>query len=89
MIARSKIGLNRILLPGLSLEDFFKLSADLELHKIELRNDLAGTGIITPHSPEQVKGLSEKYNIEILTINALQKFNLGAALPDKLAELKK
>jgi len=88
MIARSKIGLNRILLPGLSLEDFFKLSADLELHKIELRNDLAGTGIITPHSPEQVKGLSEKYNIEILTINALQKFNLGAVLPEKLAELK-
>ena len=88
MIARSKISLNRILLPGLSLEDFFKLSADLELNKIELRNDLAGTGIIAPYSPEQVKGLSEKYNIEILTINALQKFNLGAILSEKLEELK-
>ena len=88
MIARSKISLNRILLPRVSLEEFFKLNADLELNKIELRNDLPGIGIIAPYSPEQVKGLSEKYNIKILTINALQKFNLGAVLPEVLAELK-
>ena len=88
MIARSKISLNRILLPGLSLEEFFKLSADLALNKVELRNDLEGIGIIEPYSPEQVKGLSEKYNIKILTINALQMFNLGAVLPEKLEELK-
>jgi 2-keto-myo-inositol isomerase len=88
MIARSKISLNRILLPGLSLEEFFKLCADLALNKVELRNDLEGIGIIEPYSPEQVKGLSEKYNIKILTINALQKFNLEAILPEKLEELK-
>jgi 2-keto-myo-inositol isomerase len=88
MIARSRISLNRILSPGLSLKEFFKLSADIGLHKIELRNDLAGVGIIGPYSPEQVKGLSEKYKIEIITINALQKFNLGAVLPEILAELK-
>ena len=88
MIARSKISLNRILFPGLSLEDFFKLGADLELNKIELRNDLPGVGIIEPCSPEQVRGLSEKYSMKILTINALQKFNLGAVLYEKLAELK-
>ena len=88
MIARSKISLNRILLPRVSLEEFFKLNADLELNKIELRNDLPGIGIIAPYSPEQVKGLSEKYNIKILTINALQKFNMGAVLPEVLAELK-
>jgi len=88
MIARSKISLNRILLPRVSLEEFFKLNADLELNKIELRNDLPGIGIIAPYSPEQVKGLSEKYNIKILTINALQKFNMGAVLPEVSAELK-
>ena len=88
MISKSKIGLNRILFPKENLEEFFKLSADMGLHKIELRNDLAGIGIIAPYSPEQVKGLSEKYNIKILTINALQKFNLGAVLPKILAELK-
>ncbi len=88
MMSRSKISLNRILLPGVSLEEFFKLSADMGLNKIELRNDLAGIGIIAPYSPEQVKGLSEKYNIKILTINALQKFNLGAILSEILQELK-
>jgi 2-keto-myo-inositol isomerase len=88
MISRSKISLNRILFPSLSLEEFFKLSAHMGLNKVELRNDLAGIGIIEPYSPEQVKGLSAKYNIKILTINALQKFNLGAALPEILAELK-
>lgn len=87
MISRSKISLNRILLPSVSLEEFFKLSADMGLNKVELRNDLAGIGIIAPYSPEQVKGLSAKYNIKILTINALQKFNLGAVLPEILAEL--
>jgi 2-keto-myo-inositol isomerase len=88
MIARSKISLNRILLPGANLEDFFKLSSDLGLHKIELRNDLAGLGIIAPYSPERVKGLSENYDIKILTINALQQFNLGAVLAEKLPELR-
>ena len=88
MMSRSKISLNRILLPSVSLEEFFKLSTDMGLNKIELRNDLTGIGIIAPYSPEQVKGLSEKYNIKILTINALQKFNLGAVLPELLQELK-
>ncbi|MCK5203436.1 MAG: hypothetical protein KAR15_06175, partial [Desulfobacterales bacterium] len=77
MVTRSKISLNRILLPAASLEEFFKLSLQMGLDKIELRNDLPRAGIIDPYSPKQVKGLSEKYNIKILTINALQKFNLG------------
>ena len=88
MISKSKIGLNRILFPNANLEEFFKLSSQMGLIKIELRNDLPGTGIIAPYSPEQVKGLSEKYNIKILTINALQKFNLGAVLPEVWQELK-
>jgi 2-keto-myo-inositol isomerase len=88
MISRSKISLNRILFPAGSLEDFFKLSSDMGLSKIELRNDLEGVGIIDPYPPQQVKLFSEKYNIKILTINALQKFNLGAVLPRVLEELK-
>jgi len=88
MIHRPKISLNRILFPGLDLEELFRIIAELDLNKIELRNDLPELGIIDPYSPEQVKGLSEKYDIKILTINALQKFNLGAVLPEALAELK-
>jgi len=88
MICRSNISLNRILFPAGSLEEFFKLSSDMGLSKIELRNDLQGIGIIEPYSPQQVKLFCEKYDIKILTINALQKFNLGAVLPEVLAQLK-
>jgi 2-keto-myo-inositol isomerase len=88
MIRRSKFSLNRILFPVVSLEEFFKLSLDMGLNKVELRNDLPGMGIIDSCSPKQVKSLSEKYNIRILTINALQKFNLGAVFPNVLEELK-
>lgn len=88
MISKAKISLNRILFPTANLEEFFKFSSHIGLNKIELRNDLPRIGIIEPYSPEQVKALSEKYDIKILTINALQKFNLGTALPEVLEELK-
>jgi 2-keto-myo-inositol isomerase len=88
MIRRSKISLNRILFPDSSLEEFFKTTSDMGLNKVELRNDLPEIGIIDAYTPEQVKDFSEKYDIEILTINALQKFNLGAVLPAALEELK-
>jgi len=89
MIKRSKISLNRIIYPKLKLEDFFKFTKDLDLNKIELRNDLPGGKIIDDYTPEQLKELIKKYGVEILTINALQKFNLGAILPKTIEELKK
>lgn len=88
MFERSRISLNRIIYPDLNLEDFFKFTADLGLNKVELRNDLPERGIIDTYSPEQIKDLSKKYDIEILTINALQKFNLGEVLPGAIRELK-
>lgn len=89
MIKRSKISLNRIIYPKLKLEDFYKFVKDLGLNKIELRNDLPGGEIIDGYSHEQLKELSKKYGMEILTINALQKFNLDAILPETIKELKK
>lgn len=89
MIKRSKISLNRIIYPKLKLEDFFNFAKDLDLNKIELRNDLPGGKIIDGSTPGQLKELSKKYGVEILTINALQKFNLGAILPETIRELKK
>lgn len=89
MIKRSRISLNRIIYPKLKLEDFFTLVKDLGLNKIELRNDLPGGEIIDGYSHEQLKELSKKYGVEMLTINALQKFNLAAILPQTIRELKK
>ncbi len=89
MIKKSKFSLNRIIYPKLKLENFFKLVKDLDLDKIELRNDLPGGKIIDGYTPEQLKELLKKYGVEILTINALQKFNLAAVLPETIKELKK
>ena len=89
MIKRSKISLNRIIYPKLKLEDFLKFVKDLDLNKIELRNDLPGGKIIDGYTPGQLKELSKKYGVEILTINALQKFNLSAILPETIKEMKK
>lgn len=88
MMERSRFSLNRIIYPDLNLEDFFKFTADLGLNKVELRNDLPGRGIIDTYSPEQIKDLLKKYGIEILTIKALQKFNLGVVLQQAIKELK-
>ena len=89
MIERSKFSLNRIIYPKLKLEDFYKFTEDLDLNKIELRNDLPGGKIIDGYTPGQLKELSKEYGMEILTINALQKFNLAAILPETIKELKK
>ena len=89
MIKRSRFSLNRIIYPNLKLEDFYIFIKDLGLDKIELRNDLPGGKIIDNYAPRQLKELSKKYGVEILTINALQKFNLAAILPETIKELKK
>ena len=70
MIKRTRFSLNRIICPKLKLENFFKFAKDLELSKIELRNDLPGGKIIDGYTPGQLKELSKKYEVEILTINA-------------------
>jgi len=88
MMERSRFSLNRIIYPDLNLEDFFKFTADLGLNKVELRNDLPGKGVIDTYSPEEIKDLLKKYDLEILTINALQKFNLGVVLQQAIKELK-
>lgn len=87
MISRSNISLNRILFPALTLEAFFKISSELGLHKVELRNDLPGRGSIDALLPQQVVALSEKYGIKILTINAQKKFNLEAVSQNVLNEI--
>jgi len=81
MIKRSRFSLNRIIYPNLKLEDFYIFTKDLGLNKIELRNDLPGVEIIDGYSPGQLKELSKKYGVEILTINALQKFTLILIFP--------
>ncbi len=89
MIEPGRFALNRITIPSLGLEDFFRFSADLGLAKVELRNDLNGRDVIDGLPPPRAVALAEQYGVRIITINALQKFNLKAVRAKAMEELEK
>ena len=88
MLQRSQISLNRIANPGIGLEALFKLASELKLSKVELRNDLPGGRITDGMEAEEVCALAEQHGISIITINALQRFNLAGDLSRALEELR-
>lgn len=88
MIEKKRFALNRIACPSLSLEDFFKFTSDLGLSKVELRNDLPGGAVVDGLPPARVAELAQRHGIRILSINALQKFNLKAVQANAQAELE-
>jgi 2-keto-myo-inositol isomerase len=67
--------LNQIIMPNSSFKEFVFLAKKLDLQAIEIRNDVA-TNLIKENQPYQVKDFCEENSLEILTINALQKFNI-------------
>jgi 2-keto-myo-inositol isomerase len=88
LIDLSRFALNRIASPRLGLEEFFRLTADLGLSKVELRNDLPGGRVTDGLPPEQVVDLCGKHGIQIITINALQRFNVASMRAELLDELR-
>ena len=89
MIERTRFAVNRITCPSLPLEDFFRFVAeDLGLTKVEVRNDLPGTGVTDRMTPAEAVEAARRHGIRILTINGMQKFNLKALQDAKLSELE-
>ena len=82
MLNRRRFALNRIACPSLDLPAFFKLAVDLDLSKVELRNDLPGklgaAGIIDGLKPSEAAKMAKDNGVSIIAINALQKFNLAS-----------
>ncbi|MGO9307704.1 MAG: TIM barrel protein [Spirochaetia bacterium] len=89
MIDKKRFALNRIACPSLGLEDLFKFTADLGLSKVEIRNDLPGGAVIDGMPAAKAAELAQRHGIRILSINALQKFNLGAVQEKNHDELAK
>jgi 2-keto-myo-inositol isomerase len=89
MIQKERFALNRIACPSLGFEDFLRFAADLGLSKVEVRNDLEGGAVIDGLAPARAAELAQRHGIRILTVNALQKFNLGALRARAQAELEK
>ncbi|MGD9426291.1 TIM barrel protein [Pantoea sp. NSTU24] len=67
--------INRKIAPRLSLEAFFQLVQRLGLSKVELRNDMPGGSVTDDLSVDQLRALTDRYQIDIVTINALYPFN--------------
>jgi 2-keto-myo-inositol isomerase len=88
MIDRNRFALNRIACPSMGLDDFFRFTADLGLSKVELRNDLPGGAVADGMPPAKAVTLAGRHGISVISINALQHFNVKAREADNLAELE-
>ncbi|MGP2467621.1 TIM barrel protein [Yersinia sp. 2540 StPb PI] len=82
-IAQDRFCINRKIAPNLSIENFFRLVKKCGLNKVELRNDMPGGKVTDELSTAQLNALADEHQIEIVTINALQYFNL----PEQRGEL--
>jgi 2-keto-myo-inositol isomerase len=61
--------------PRLEIGRFFDLAKSLGIGAVEIRNDLDGNAILDGTAPSKVKALAEAAGVEIISINALQRFN--------------
>ncbi|AHM71456.1 TIM barrel protein [Yersinia hibernica] len=75
-IAQDRFCINRKIAPNLNIESFFRLVKKCGLNKVELRNDMPGGQITDGLSTAQLNTLADEYEIEVVTINAVQYFNL-------------
>jgi 2-keto-myo-inositol isomerase len=67
--------LNHITSPGLRFADFLKLAGQLGVDAVEIRNDLRGVEIGDGTPAAEVRRAAKAAGVEILSINALQRFN--------------
>lgn len=70
-----KFALNHMVAPQLAISGFFDLAKALGISAVEIRNDLKGNAIADGTSPSGIRALAEESGVEIISINALQRFN--------------
>ena len=72
---RLRFALNHMVQPQLPLRGLFDLARELGIDAVEIRNDIAGEAIADGTPPSAVRALAADAGVDILTINALQRFN--------------
>lgn len=88
MIDVGRYSLNRIVCPSLDLADFFSAVRELGLGQVELRNDIRDGTVLDGMQPGTVSRLARENGLRVITINALQKFNIASCINEKLRELQ-
>lgn len=61
--------------PRLDVARFFELARSLGISGVEIRNDLDGNAILDGTAPGAIRAMAEDAGVEIISINALQRFN--------------
>jgi 2-keto-myo-inositol isomerase len=80
--------LNRIIKPQISLEEFLKFTADLNIKYVELRNDISDKGVLDGLSDDAVQKAFKDTDIQALTINALYPFEDAKVLKETTKKLE-
>jgi len=88
MLASTRFALNRIAAPDLGLAEFFEVARQLGMHSVELRNDIRNGSVTDGLKGTEVLRLAKAAGVRIITINALQQFNLPAARQEAMGELE-
>lgn len=68
--------INHMTAPQLTLADFLAFAARVHAPRVEIRNDISGKAILDGTSAKEVRRLAEANDVSIISINALQQFNL-------------
>ena len=68
--------INHMAAPQLMLAEFFALAARLGVPRVEIRNDISGNALLDGTSANTVRALAEEHDVTIISINALQQFNV-------------
>jgi predicted xylose isomerase-like sugar epimerase len=76
MTEPSRFALNHMAAPRKQFPEFAALARSLGITDVEIRNDLAGVAIADGTAAERVRQQAATAGIGIVSINALQRFNL-------------
>ncbi|MBU8914136.1 MAG: TIM barrel protein [Spirochaetales bacterium] len=87
MPSRPPFALNRIISPGLSLSEFIRFAAGCSAAHVEIRNDLSDPSLLGGEDAATITGACTDNGIDILTVNALQRFNDPQLISAKKQEL--
>lgn len=77
--------LNHMVAPHLQFGELIALGKALGIQQFEIRNDIDGNAILDGTTPETIRDLAATERAEIISINALQRFNAWSATRDEEA----
>lgn len=69
------LALNHMSAPRLGVRDFFALARSLGIDRVEIRNDLPSNAMLDGTPAAEIRASAEKAGLDVISINALQRFN--------------